>query len=298
MKISSFRILFSIILLVAGTVMFPISTLAQASPTFKQIESVTDLYQFFDPSIQDQILVSAHRGGPTTSYPENCLATFNHTLSQVPALIEFDVEITQDSVLILMHDDSLHRTTNGMGAVHQMAWKDMRSLLLKDHKGIVSDYRIPTFSEAIHWGKQKTIMFVDVKRQTPFHMVIDTIKKYHAEPFCVLITYSLEDAVNVHQLHPDIMISLSVRDITEWEKVKQTEIPLNRIIAFTGTDKAPNKLYKSLHKEQIMVNLGTMWKYDPKFDQKGGKSYKRLARKGVDIFATDLPVDVWRAVNE
>lgn len=85
--------------------------------------------------------ISAHRGGMNfAAYPENCLETFEHLLSQIPAIIELDVEMTADSVLIILHDNTLHRTTTGAGAVAAHTWEQVKDLKLKT--GMVP---LPTF---------------------------------------------------------------------------------------------------------------------------------------------------------
>lgn len=62
-------------------------------------------------------LVSAHRGGFTTKFPENAIATMAHTLTIAPALLEVDLRRTADGKWILMHDETLDRTTDGTGMV-------------------------------------------------------------------------------------------------------------------------------------------------------------------------------------
>ncbi|MEM1410563.1 MAG: glycerophosphodiester phosphodiesterase family protein, partial [Pseudomonadota bacterium] len=81
------------------------------------------------------VVVSAHRGGPAPGYPENAVETFVHTLSQVPALIETDVRETKDGVLVLMHDDTVDRTTTGTGAVASMTLQAIKDLYLVDNEG-------------------------------------------------------------------------------------------------------------------------------------------------------------------
>src|SRR4051812_11646987 len=55
-------------------------------------------------------LVSGHRGGAAVGYPENCLATFEHTLQYTFALLEVDPRYTKDGQIVIHHDPSLERT--------------------------------------------------------------------------------------------------------------------------------------------------------------------------------------------
>jgi hypothetical protein len=60
--------------------------------------------------------VCAHRGASKT-HPENTLSAFKEAIRFGAQMIEFDVRMTKDSTLIVIHDDSLGRTTNGFGKI-------------------------------------------------------------------------------------------------------------------------------------------------------------------------------------
>src|SRR5512143_3807779 len=74
--------------------------------------------------------VFAHRGrGPTASgnpYPENSLAAFRAALAQGTDGLEMDSELTQDGRLILMHDDTVDRTTECSGCVSMLSFDAVR----------------------------------------------------------------------------------------------------------------------------------------------------------------------------
>src|SRR5690606_14014954 len=89
------------------------------SPRLYTINTRTaeDLKDFFSYTADRIPLVSAHRGGPRKGFPENCIETFENTLSHTPALLEIDPHYTKDRQIVLMHDPTLDRTTNGHGKV-------------------------------------------------------------------------------------------------------------------------------------------------------------------------------------
>ena len=69
-------------------------------------------------------LVSAHRGGKyIDNFPENCLETFQLLSNYASLIIECDIRQTADSVLYLLHDDNLQRTTTGIGTVKSITWE-------------------------------------------------------------------------------------------------------------------------------------------------------------------------------
>ena len=77
-----------------------------------------NLPAFFDCLRESgRTIVAAHRGGPSAGFPENAVLTFENTLRQVPAVLELDIARTRDGVLVLMHDETVDRTTTGTGRV-------------------------------------------------------------------------------------------------------------------------------------------------------------------------------------
>lgn len=257
-----------------------------------------ELPAFFNYSSDDRYpLVSAHRGGRyLPGYPENALATFEYVLERTPAIIEFDVNMTRDSVLILMHDASLDRTTTGTGKVADRTWEEIRALFLVDDFGERTPYRVPLFSEVLEWLTGKTIVTVDVKRGVPYPMVVEMIEAAEAEDYAVVITYNVPDAQLVHRLNPDLMISLSIRNAEELERAQAAGLPFDRLLAFTGTREPDPALYEALHQRQVPCILGTMGNLDRMAQARGADVYRELIRRGADILSTDFPVTTAEAI--
>jgi len=111
-------------------------------PTNIKIETVDDLYQFLTYNENRYPLISAHRGGPRGSYPENAVETFEHNAQHQASIIECDIRMTKDSVLVLMHDETLDRTSTGRGRLNQFTFKELQKLRLKDNQGQVTTDRL------------------------------------------------------------------------------------------------------------------------------------------------------------
>ncbi|MFA6280740.1 MAG: glycerophosphodiester phosphodiesterase family protein [Bdellovibrionales bacterium] len=71
--------------------------------------------------------VIAHRGAGLNA-PENTLASVREAKAQGAKWIEFDVKITYDGIPILMHDETLERTTTGQGFVAEATWETLQNL--------------------------------------------------------------------------------------------------------------------------------------------------------------------------
>jgi len=91
----------------------------------------------------------AHRGAMDT-HPENTLPALQEAARLGAQMIEFDIQLTKDSMMIIMHDDGVDRTTNGKGNVADLTYKYIRSLdagIKKSEK--FKGTLIPTFEEVL-----------------------------------------------------------------------------------------------------------------------------------------------------
>jgi len=237
-------------------------------------------------------MISAHRGGrDIAGFPENSLEVFTYTLERTPAMLECDVNVTSDGTLILMHDNSLDRTTTGTGTVQEMPWSAMEDLFLVDDAGNTTEFRIPTFAEALDYAQGKALLSVDVKRGVDFARVVQLIEEKDMVDYVVVITYNTEDAETVHRLNEDLMISVSIRNQEEWQRMKNTDIPFERMVAFTGTRLSPKALFDTLHTYDIPAILGTLGNLDQRVAARGDSLYLEYLDLGADILATDRPVE-------
>ena len=262
------------------------------------LTSTEKTQKFFTWTADRKPMVSAHRGGPYAGFPENAIETFDNILSYTPAIIELDVELTKDSILILMHDNTLDRTTNGSGKVSDHTWDDIRQLYLKDSEGNLTNYRVPSLIEALVWSKDKTILTVDVKKRVPFERVVKEIEATGTVPNAAVITYNFEDAKKVHELNRDLMLSVTIRNKEEIQRLEATGIPWNNVIAFTGLSERSPEFNDELHQKGVFTILGVLGNLDQKAAARGDHLYIEFVKNGADILATDRPIEVGKVLNE
>lgn len=261
------------------------------------------LNAFFDCLEDREIaLVAAHRGGPAPGYPENAIETFDRTLRGLPALLEVDVATSADGVLYLMHDDALDRTTTGEGPANAQPWASIQNLRLEDERGEATDFHPPGFADALRWANGRTILEIDFKKTTRFEDVIAEIDRQQAENRVILIAYTLAQAERLHRLAPDAMISLSVSTQSDLNRAVAAGVPADRLLGFTGIDDPKPRLFSILNNQDIEVIFGTLGgtnSIDDEIAASGDDSfYATLAGMGVDIIATDRPVEAQAALNE
>ncbi|APU10195.1 glycerophosphodiester phosphodiesterase [Cellulophaga lytica] len=257
------------------------------------------LQTYFSYSNSSDILISSHRGGKGyPGYPENCLETMQYIKKQIPnALFEIDVAKSKDGVLLLMHDNSLERTSTGFGRVDQNSWKTMSQLKLKDDFDSIVDFKIPLFKDVLDWAKKENaILTVDIKRSVDPEDVLHFIEKNDALKQSVIITYSIKTAQKLYKLNPKVVLSVSIRNTEEFNRAANSGIPWANMVAFTGTMVSDSSLYNKLHKKGVMCMLGTLGNLDKRAAAKGEHLYREWAKLGIDVFATDRPLETQKAL--
>ena len=98
--------------------------------------------------------IGAHRG-QRADHPENTLAAFERAAALGITLIECDVNITRDGVLVMLHDPTLERTTDGAGYVGDMLWAEVQRLDAgRKFAPRFAGARIPTARETLHYFRE------------------------------------------------------------------------------------------------------------------------------------------------
>lgn len=258
------------------------------------------LIELFKSSRSDYPNISVHRGGKgIKGYPENCLETLQYVSDSISAIFEIDVAQTKDGKLILMHDNSIDRTTIGTGLVKNLTYNQIRLLSLVDDYNNLTKFEVPLFSEVLKWSKaNEIILTVDIKRTVSIESVINIIKEENAEDNCIIITYDTTQAELAHRLAPDLLLSVSARNHEEFDRLLKTNIPTENMLAFTGTRLSDKSLYQRLHNEDIVCILGTLGNLDKQAEARGDELYLKWKKLGVDILATDRPFDANKAINQ
>jgi glycerophosphoryl diester phosphodiesterase len=253
--------------------------------TFKDTK---ELQLFLNAKKTTYPLISVHRGGPMKGFPENCIETFENATSYQPVIIEFDVALSKDSALVIMHDDKLERTTDGTGSIGSYTYAELQKFHLKDNQGTVTSFKIPTLDEVLTWGKNKVLFTIDLKEGVPYAKIVDAVRKTHSESNSIVITYNANQAAEVHKLAPELMISASVRGKEDLERLNRMEVPNDRIVAFVGVSAPEKSVYQYLHSQGISCILGTMGNLDKSAAANPNrKVYYNLVANGADILSSD-----------
>ena len=96
------------------------------------------------------MLVAAHRGDSYNCF-ENTMDAFRAAVEAGADMIETDVRMTKDGLLVLIHDETVDRTTNGSGPVSEMTYEELRQL---NAGGIYKPAQIPTLEELLQYCRE------------------------------------------------------------------------------------------------------------------------------------------------
>lgn len=274
---------------------------AQSSPGLYRIDATTsqDLLELFTPNSCPLPLVSAHRGGAALNWPENCLETFEETLRHAWSMLEIDLRYTKDGVLVLNHDPTLDRTSNGHGQVIDHTLKEIQQLQLKDRAGNLTAYRIPTLDAVIEWARGKTVLVLD-KKNVPVRDCVKKIEEHNAEAWVMIMASNYNDIQEVYTLNSDIMFEVMIGDSERFEGFDKIGVPWRNIIAFVGHTPTPDPdLCKKIHARGASTMAGTSRNFDREFlsgrvtDMGVLKpDYLGMLNTGVDVIETDIPREV------
>ena len=242
----------------------------------------------FPSSIKTRILVVAHRGAHEEA-PENTLAAFRKAIELGCDYVEVDVRRTKDGALVLMHDRSVDRTTNGTGNVADLTLADIRALDVGIKRGAQwAGERVPTFDEALTLCKGKVRIYVDNKAGPP-DQVIAEIEK-HKMLKDVVIYDSPEACREFKKLRSKVWIMpghpKSVEAIAELARDLKPETLDGNVRDWT------QELADAAHRADIQVWVDNLGKNDNE------TGFRKSLAMGVDAIQTDHPGLLLRFLKE
>ena len=189
----------------------------------------------------EQILKIAHRGASGYE-PENTLIAFEKAIEMKVNGIELDVHLSSDKHLVVIHDETIDRTTNGKGEVCKMSLKE-----LKEYK-INNKEKIPKLIEVLDLVTQRCFINIELKGNGTAKPVTDliihytSVKKWENHNF-IVSSFNWKMLKETRSLNPKIRLGI----LTE-ESIEKALVFAKKIKAFSIH---PN--YKLLSKENVAL---------------------------------------------
>ncbi|MEZ0181103.1 glycerophosphodiester phosphodiesterase [Flavobacterium oncorhynchi] len=213
------------------------------------------------------MLKIAHRGAKAYE-PENTLQAFQKALDLNSDGIELDVHLSSDEQIIVIHDETIDRTTNGKGLVNSFSLDELKSFLI-DGK-----YQIPTLNEVFDLVDKKCLINIELKGLATPNKVVALIEEYISEKNWnynnfIISSFDWNMLQETSNLNPNIPIGVL------------TEEDLSKALAFAEKIKA-----KAIHPDFQLLNTENVsemqkkgflvlpWTVNSKEDIQKVKNYK------------------------
>jgi glycerophosphoryl diester phosphodiesterase len=234
------------------------------------------------PSLKHPIAVIAHRAGRNGT-PENTLAAIRNAIRLGVDYVELDIRTTKDGHLVIMHDSTVDRTTNGAGAIKDLDLDALRELDAGskfDPK--FAGEKVPTFEEVLTMCRGKVNIYVDHKEAS---------------------TVQLFAAIKAHGMENQVVVYNSPNELQEWKRIAP-HIPV--MPSLPDRYRVPNgiaEFEKILHAEVLDGNLrewtrdlvnqahaaGAKVYVDNLGENDNPAGYRKAIEMGVDGIQTDYP---------
>ncbi len=212
-------------------------------------------------------IMIGHRGNPSQA-PENSLSGFITAYENGADVFEVDVEITSDGEIIIMHDNTLNRTTNydGNKTVNQMTLAQVKEYNLLANDGTVSNEKVPTLKEVLDEFKDKDCkIFVEFKGSNAANVgaTAKIIQEYGMEDRVDVISFSgkfLEQThTNLPGMSTGFLSSYKLTSPTYVDAVEAVMRALNDAQKYNSTINTGSGIF-TLHFEQAATDRGvTVW---------------------------------------
>lgn len=231
--------------------------------------------------------VVCHRGNHVDA-PENTMDAFSEAIRVGADYFETDLRTTKDGAIVLMHDGSVDRTTDGHGAVRDLTLAEIRALHIKRARR--PDERVPTFEEALALARGKIHIYMDIKDVTP-DQVMPLLEKARMTKTVIAYVYSGEQVDDWTQKAPRIPIIADV----DLQTVDQAEKDW-RAHPFAISDGSARR-YKPefvelLHRLKVII-----WP-DIQNPGESPEQWQPFIDMGVDGFQTDHPEALIKYLTE
>ena len=218
----------------------------------------------------------AHRGGIVSEVPENTLAAFREAINQGADAIEIDLRGTKDGEIVIIHDKTVDRTTNGQGRVLDQTLAELKKLDASHGE------QIPTYEEVLQLvsGTGVTLL-LDIKKSPELDKarVVRLTEQHNAVANVIVGTRKIEDLRAFQALNPNLRTLGFIREIDDIEPFVDAGIDIIRLW--------PKWIYKNPDLIEKLHHLGK-----PVWTTAGSaprEELEKLIRLGVNGILSDHP---------
>ena len=286
-----------------------LSLLFVATAVVAMAESRTDklLRELNNPK-SDYVFVVAHRAD-WRNFPENSLEAIESSIRMGVDIVELDVHRTADGELVVCHDRTIDRTTNGKGKISELTLDYIKSRYLRAGHGATTHYKMPTLAEALDVCKDRILINLD-KGINYYDQVMEMLlARNMADQVIIKSSKSAEDMKEFFAKHNENMLYMPVINYMakSWAKHEAlfneyltTDLPFIAFeMCWDGTLSGEDKIFKKVIKSGKRLWINTLWGsicggrengyYDDAAVGNEEKIYGKILSYGTSMIQTDRP---------
>jgi len=217
------------------------------------------------------ILKISHRGASAYE-PENTLRAIKRALEYTVDMVEVDVRETRDRQIVVIHDETLERTTNGRGYVHQMSFSELRKLDAGEGE------RIPTLQEVVDLVKGRVGLVVELKDSRTTENVAEVLAENNFVDQTLVTSFIHSAVKRIKELNPQLKTGIIFRSAPI--KPSQLALDANGNALFPYYKYVTAEMIEDAHSNHLTVNV---WTVDTR------EEIEYYVRMGVDGVVTNKP---------
>src|SRR5271170_2377398 len=158
---------------------------------------------------QQSVIAIAHRGASAVA-PENTIAAFDEAIRLGASAVEFDVRLTADAVPVVIHDETVDRTTNGRGAVNSLTRLDLLRLDAGSWKHPrFSGVRIPTLQEVLQTIGSQAVPVLELKVPVDPDLIRNILEENDALDRAVILSFDVGIVETFRRRLPGVTLGFS-----------------------------------------------------------------------------------------
>ncbi len=235
------------------------------------------------------LMVIAHRGASSYA-PENTFAAFDLAVQMGARQLELDVHLSSDDHIVVIHDDTVDRTSNAKGSVNSYTLNELKALDVGRWFGAqFSGEQIPLLDEVLNRYKGKVHFHIEIKGGSAelSKRTADLIREHEMEDEVTITSFKKERLEAIRSYAPELSTAWLVAIVTSSVIAQARDLEVNQLCPLANLVTA--KLVERLHGEGFVVRA---------WGVKNEKLMHKVVQAGVDGMTVNFPDKLITYMNE
>jgi glycerophosphoryl diester phosphodiesterase len=240
-------------------------------------------------------LIIAHRGASAYA-PENTMAAFQKAVDLSADGIEFDVKCSKDGEMVIIHDQSLERTTNGRGKVIETDLKDLRNLDAGSfYSSEFTGEKIPLLSEVLEEFSKKLVINIELTNYSSINdglarKAANLVKRMRSAENLIFSSFHPYNLIITRRIMPNVSVALlALPGVSGWIFRSNMMRWISPEIIHPFFNDVDKRFIEKQHQKNRKVNVWTV---------NTESQIIKLLKDNVDGLITDDPSLARRLINK